>query len=233
MKHGLVYLLLVAGVVLTGSLPFASHDVGELRPVQTALVRMEADRVILKTDMGDVGAGIGWDAAMADLKAKAPGTVFFGTASFLLLEESAQDLLSELPQKMELNPGCALCLAPAEVDLEAASEYFDAHEPGWDLARLRQAQAAGKPVTLPRLVVTEGGICLYNREIEGHSLWAWAAAAISAPAAQFLGPHPGIGRCFWAWQLLESGCAWRLAPSTDGGTGSRWRCFRFCSWLSR
>ena len=65
MKHGLVYLLLVAGVVLTGSLPFASHDVGELRPVQTALVRMEADRVILKTDMGDVGAGIGWDAAMA------------------------------------------------------------------------------------------------------------------------------------------------------------------------
>ena len=107
MKHGLVYLLLVAGVVLTGSLPFASHDVGELRPVQTALVRMEADRVILKTDMGDVGAGIGWDAAMADLKAKAPGTVFFGTASFLLLEESAQDLLSELPQKMELNPGCA------------------------------------------------------------------------------------------------------------------------------
>ena len=156
MKHGLVYLLLVAGVVLTGSLPFASHDVGELRPVQTALVRMEADRVILKTDMGDVGAGIGWDAAMADLKAKAPGTVFFGTASFLLLEESAQDLLSELPQKMELNPGCALCLAPAEVDLEAASEYFDAHEPGWDLARLRQAQAAGKPVTLPRLVVTEG-----------------------------------------------------------------------------
>ena len=111
MKHGLVYLLLVAGVVLTGSLPFASHDVGELRPVQTALVRMEADRVILKTDMGDVGAGIGWDAAMADLKAKAPGTVFFGTASFLLLEESAQDLLSELPQKMELNPGCAPCFA--------------------------------------------------------------------------------------------------------------------------
>lgn len=41
---------------------------------------------------------------MADLKAKAPGTVFFGTASFLLLEESAQDLLWELPQKMELNP---------------------------------------------------------------------------------------------------------------------------------
>ncbi len=70
MKHGLVYLLLVAGVVLTGSLPFASHDVGESARYRRPWFRMEADRVILKTDMGDVGAGIGWDAAMADLKAK-------------------------------------------------------------------------------------------------------------------------------------------------------------------
>lgn len=156
MKHGLIYLLLAAGVVLTGSLPFVSHDVGELRPVQTALVRVEGDQVVLETDMGDVGTGAGWDAAMADLKAKAPGTVFFGTASFLLLEEKALGLLPELSQKTELNPGCALCLATAGMDLEAAGEYLDAHEPGWDLARLRQAQAAGEPVTLPRLAVTEG-----------------------------------------------------------------------------
>lgn len=156
MKHGPIYLLLAAGVVLTGSLPFVSHDVGELRPVQTALVRVEGAQVILETDMGDVGTGAGWDAAMADLKAKAPGTVFFGTASFLLLEEKALGLLPELSQRTELNPGCALCLAPVGMDLEAAGEYLDAHEPGWDLARLRQAQAAGEPVTLPRLAVTEG-----------------------------------------------------------------------------
>ena len=126
MKHGIIYLLLTLGVVLTGSLPFTSHDVGELRPVKTVLVRV------------------------------APGTVFFGTASYLLLEESALDLLSELPQERALNPGCALCLVPAGVDLEAAGSYFDAHEPGWDLARLRRAQAAGEPVALPGLVVAEG-----------------------------------------------------------------------------
>lgn len=77
MKHGLVYLLLVAGVVLTGSLPFASHDVGELRPVQTALVRMEADRVILKTDMGDVGAGIGWGCRHGGSEGQSSGDSVF------------------------------------------------------------------------------------------------------------------------------------------------------------
>ncbi len=156
MKHGIIYLLLTLGVVLTGSLPFTSHDVGELRPVKTVLVRVEGNQVSLETDMGDAGTGNSWDAAMADLKAKAPGTVFFGTASYLLLEESALDLLSELPQERALNPGCALCLVPAGVDLEAAGSYFDDHEPGWDLARLRRAQAAGEPVTLPGLVVAEG-----------------------------------------------------------------------------
>ena len=46
---------------------------------------------------------------------------------------------------------------------------------------------------------------MYNREIEGHSQWAWAAAAISAPAAQFLGSTP------WHWTLLlgvAAGCIW-------------------------
>ena len=77
MKHGIIYLLLTLGVVLTGSLPFTSHDVGELRPVKTVLVRVEGNQVSLETDMGDAGTGNSWDAAMADLKAKAPGTVFF------------------------------------------------------------------------------------------------------------------------------------------------------------
>ncbi len=39
----------------------------------------------------------------------------------------------------------------------------------------------GSRLRFPRLVVTEGGICLYNREIEGHSLWAWAAQQYQRP----------------------------------------------------
>ncbi len=44
--------------------------------MKTVLVRVEGNQVSLETDMGDAGTGNSWDAAMADLKAKAPGTVF-------------------------------------------------------------------------------------------------------------------------------------------------------------
>ena len=160
MKRELIYLLLAAGVIFSGGLPFVSRDVGELRPVQTALIRMEEEQVILETDLGDRGIGTDWSSAMADLEAKAPGAVFIGPASFLLLEDGASALLPELAKQTELNPGCALCLAPAEVDLEAVSLYLNAHEPDWNLDRLRQAQAAGEPVELPRLTEVDGGYLL-------------------------------------------------------------------------
>lgn len=86
----------------------------------------------------------------------------------------------------------------------------------------------GNPVELPRLTEVDGGICLYNREIEGHSLWAWAAAAISAPAAQFLGSTP------WHW-ILAFGGSRRLYLAVcgsgdglwDGGIGNRWPFCKF------
>lgn len=58
-----------------------------------------------------------------------------------------------------------------------------------------------------------GGICLFNREIEGHSLWAWTAAAVSAPMLQFLGSVP------WHWSLLGglgAGALWLLAERAGG-----------------
>ena len=53
---------------------------------------------------------------------------------------------------------------------------------------------------------------MYNREIEGHSLWAWAAAAISAPAAQFLGSTP------WHWALLLGLAAAGIWLCVEAGT---------------
>lgn len=164
MKHWLIYLLLTAGIVLTGSLPFTSHDVGELRPVQTVLVQMQEDWVILETDTGDSGIGKSWDAAMEDLMAKASGTVFIGTASFLLLEGNAVQLLPELAYKTDLNPGCGLCVMQIIPDLEMAGEYLNAHEPDWDLRRLRTALAAGEDVLLPELTSAEGRYLLVQSE---------------------------------------------------------------------
>jgi len=53
---------------------------------------------------------------------------------------------------------------------------------------------------------------LYNREIEGHSLWAWAAAAFSAPAAQFLGSTP------WHWTLFLGLAAAGIWLCVEAGT---------------
>lgn len=53
---------------------------------------------------------------------------------------------------------------------------------------------------------------MYNRKIEGHSLWAWTAAAISAPVAQFLGSTP------WHWTLLLGAAAGGLWLCVEAAT---------------
>lgn len=53
----------------------------------------------------------------------------------------------------------------------------------------------------------------FNREIEGHSLWAWIAAASIAPMAQFLGSNS------WLWTLLlglGAGGLWLLTERRAG-----------------
>src|SRR5699024_12403451 len=52
--------------------------------------------------------GDSWPTAWADLVLTAPGTIFVGTAGFLLLEESATGLLPQLLEDQALSPNCAL-----------------------------------------------------------------------------------------------------------------------------
>ena len=103
LKHWLVYLCLTAVVVATGNLPFTSSDVGQLRPVQTIALSIQADQVVVQTDTGDRGIGDSWPTAWADLVLTAPGTIFVGTAGFLLLEESATGLLPQLLEDLSQN----------------------------------------------------------------------------------------------------------------------------------
>lgn len=155
MKRWMVYLVLIAAVVLTGSLPFSSHDVGQLRPVETIFVQQEDGRVLLAADTGDTGAGEDWQTAMADLEARAPGTIFIGTASFLLLDVSAAELLPELLENREFSPSCAVCFAPEGLDLEDVGKYLRAHEPEADIRTLRAERTP-----LPYLTQTDGGYLL-------------------------------------------------------------------------
>lgn len=151
MKHGVIYMVLAAVVIFTGSLPFSNHDVGKLQPVETMAVWMEADAVVLETDAGIRGEGQTWEAAMENMKATAPGSVFLGTVSFLLLDSSALELLPVILTRQEINPACSLCLGEKGMDLEAAGTYLRAHEPEKNL-RLMRAEGG----TLPRLLEENG-----------------------------------------------------------------------------
>jgi len=143
-KHGAVYFVLTMAIVLAGGLPFSNHDVGRLQPVETLAVRMEAGRVVLETDAGDMGTGDTWAAAMENMKATAPGSVFLGTVSFLLLDDNAVELLPVILEQQELNPGCSLCRARVGMELEPAGAYLRAHEPEMNL-RLARAGAGELP----------------------------------------------------------------------------------------
>ena len=152
MKHWLFYGLLTACILLFGGLPFESHDVGKLRPVETIFCQVREGTFCLETDTGDRGMGPDWEHAWKDLQGKAPGTVFLGTASYVLLDGE-----SELPEvlKQNLNPSCGLCLWHGDGDLSSAGAYLRAHEPRETLRTER-----AKPGNLQTLVKREGGYLL-------------------------------------------------------------------------
>lgn len=154
MKRSILYIIVSLGLVLTGHLPFASCDVGGLRPVEVLMVSTEGG-VVLRTDTGDMGRGESWDAALENLKATAPGTVFEGTVSFLILDAGAKDLLPELLARQDLNPGCGVCCGNGQLDPEQAAAYLRAHEPDTDLRGLR----AGRE-DVPVLLEKEGRLFL-------------------------------------------------------------------------
>ncbi len=165
MKHWKIYLAAGAAVILAGALPFQNQDIGKLQPVETALIWMERDAICMTTDTGDSGLGNTWQQTRKNLEDTAPGAVFYGTGSFLLIDESAQGLLPVLAEDDTFSPTCALCLVQAEeIDLETVGKYLSAHQPAYTLRSLRAALQADEPVQLPRLTQAGGRYLLVPEE---------------------------------------------------------------------
>ncbi len=150
MKHWMIYLIIVLSLVVTGELPFQAHDVGTLRPVEVVLAQMEHGKIFLSTDTGDKGTGNTWQEALDDMKERAPGSIFLGTAGFLLIENL--EILPEIMKQNLFNPSCGVCYVEDPVDLTDAGAYLRAHEPEANLRLLRTGE-----VELPQLRVEDGG----------------------------------------------------------------------------
>ena len=140
MKRIVIYIITLGLLTLA---PVKSADIGTLRPVEVVMVYRQEDTVVLATDTADAGQGTDALAALENLKATTPGTIYLDTAEYLLLAEGAEDAAEQL--KPVLKKSVRVCMADAAVDLKAAAKYLPVHG---DLPRLKNWKTGDE---LPRL----------------------------------------------------------------------------------
>lgn len=138
MKRWIIYIVAFAGVALFGASPFHGTDIAKLAPVEAVWLAEKDGRIYLETDTGDRGWGEDVQAALADMKAAAPGSIFLETADYLIVETGSEDLLSQVYDV--LRPGCMVCGAAKMPDMGEVAEFLAAHEPGLTLRRYRVSQ---------------------------------------------------------------------------------------------
>ena len=128
----LVYALLLA---LLAFAPVERLDVAKLEPVQTVAVSREGDRVILRTDTEDQGAGQTAEAALADLKKNTPGVIYLDTAAYLLVTENAKEDAQAL--RPYLSKKVQISMWDGEGSIREAAKYLSVHGEGSKIARWR------------------------------------------------------------------------------------------------
>lgn len=160
MKRILCFVLLAAAVKMSGLLPFSGNDVASLVPVEALTVTMEDGQVVLNG--GDCrGQGEDWDAALADLRESADGTVFLGTAEQVIVSRKAAHLLPDVIRCPDLRPAAVLCICSGDPpDPKEAAKYLSAHDAGVTIQKVQAAVLQGKGAALPVLEQTEGGLRL-------------------------------------------------------------------------
>ena len=145
MKRLFGYLLVT---VLALSVPEYSSDVGKLIPVETVLLRLEGNTVVLETDTGHYGIGTGVREAIVDMKETAEGVLFLDTADYLLLGKESGPWVGEL--KPYLKGKVLACAMEEKADLKMVTAYLAAHKPEYTIEEAYE----GKPVE--RLSVAGG-----------------------------------------------------------------------------
>ncbi|MBQ7871175.1 MAG: hypothetical protein IJ357_03450 [Oscillospiraceae bacterium] len=136
MKLILILLLLAVMVSMFG-LPFEEYPTGQLLPVKTVQVSALDGLVEIVTEVGR-GVGESWAAAVADLRARAAGTVFFDTAEHVVLCGTAETIVPEALESGELRPAARVYYAEETVEPEGLSAWLDAHESNLTLGELEK-----------------------------------------------------------------------------------------------
>lgn len=111
------------GAVLVA--PVKGNDVGKLQPVQAVMASKERNQVVIQTDTGDRGEGKDVLAALENLKATTPATIYLDTAQYLLVTEDALEEVEALRGVLKKN--VRICLAQGDVLEKDTARFLRVH----------------------------------------------------------------------------------------------------------
>ena len=119
----MLYVAVLALLFLGGK----GTDVGQLRPVEVVQLYEKNGFLLIKTDTGDTGWGVGVEEAVEKLKNTAPGRIYLDTADYLLIEEGLEEYLPAI--YLYLKGRTAGAYGLEEMDLQEAAAYLRVHRP--------------------------------------------------------------------------------------------------------
>ena len=159
MKHIFIILLAAASAVCFAQLPKTGTDAAKLLPAQTLVFSAADGEIRVESDTGASGSGKTLAAALEQMERSAEGTLFLGTAEYLVLTKGTQALLADLYEEPRLRPAAKPVLCGAEtINAEQADAILQAHPTQLTLAQAYAAALRGETVQLHTLrPVQEGG----------------------------------------------------------------------------
>ena len=161
MRKLISLILVLLALWAMGRLPFRARDVAELLPVRTVLVDREGNEVTVDAGTGVRGVGDTISEALASLRERASGRIFFGTAEQVILTDRAAELLPQALEEPAFCPAAGVYMTPDRtLDPEAAADYLSTHSSNLTLIRLKALLEQKEQVQLPVLRREGGGFCV-------------------------------------------------------------------------
>lgn len=134
MKRSLLYMLVLAVVLV---LPTKATDVGKLRPVQSVAVYRDGAGYTVQTDTKDVGWGADISAAIENLKATTPATIYLDTAQYLIVSE--EDIADKLRAYLKGNVKVYRFLG--DPPMETVSKFLAAQGDGPSIGKWKMGES--------------------------------------------------------------------------------------------
>lgn len=162
MKKLALFALAALAAGLFGWLPFRAVDCSELVVVQVLAVAPAEDGVTVFAPDGLSGTGDSLTAALSDLAAHAPGTLFLGAAEHLIVSDGAAAAIADAARADDLRPAVRLYATALDAgalmeDAAGLTAYLRAHPGTVRLGDVRAARYDGTAVHLPALRKETGG----------------------------------------------------------------------------